>query len=209
MKLLAASNPSAARTLTPGGSNPVTGSSSIAVIHFSRLKVTWESMLKPPQTRCLKNWRYSGEVDHDSRPCFKSDGHLLHKRRCNHRRYNAGDHNHRMLCLQPARQERFADLELASIVIQLPRFRYLRRETIPLFLQARKVDAHRRKGQRHIIVVEKQCEIGRDVVQVLVMRETDDQERAHCSLLQDGCHILESEPRAQIKPKGKRKRRIA
>ena len=69
MKLLAASIPSAARTLAPAGSNPVRGSSIMADIlqegqrqpatmqrqyHFSRLKVTWDTILTPPHIFCLK-----------------------------------------------------------------------------------------------------------------------------------------------------------
>src|SRR5262245_20651466 len=69
MKLLAASMPWAALTFIPGGSRPVIGSNIIAVIHFSLLNVTWEIMLNPPHNFSRKKGRYSGEVDHDSKPC--------------------------------------------------------------------------------------------------------------------------------------------
>jgi hypothetical protein len=73
MKLLAASKPSEARTFTPSGSRPVTGSKRSIDIHFSRLKVTWEIIGKPPHTFWRKNARYSGEVDQDSRLCQWTD----------------------------------------------------------------------------------------------------------------------------------------
>lgn len=63
--------PSAARILARGGSNPVIGSSIIADIHLSLLNVTWESMLKPPQSFSRKKGRYSGCVDQDSRAWFR------------------------------------------------------------------------------------------------------------------------------------------
>src|SRR6266446_2404552 len=66
-KLLAASNPSEARTFTPLGSRPVTGSKTSIDNHFSRLNVTCESMDNPPHTFWRKNGRYSGDVDQDSR----------------------------------------------------------------------------------------------------------------------------------------------
>ena len=68
MNALAASMPSAALTFAPGGSRPVTGSSKSEFIHFSRLNVTWVIIEKPPHIFWRKKGRYSGEVDHDSKP---------------------------------------------------------------------------------------------------------------------------------------------
>ena len=52
----------------------MTGSNMSAAIHLSRLKVTCEIIENPPQSFLRKKGRYSGDVDHDSKPYRRGDG---------------------------------------------------------------------------------------------------------------------------------------